>query len=287
MLDKYEDEQKRAVTILKNQILNDMIAHAYLFVIPINEDKSQFIKEFIKEILNADEEMSKKIDHETLLDLKVIRPDGMQIKKNQIQELQEEFLHKALVAEKKVYIIEEAEKLNASAANTLLKFLEEPAENIIGILITSNIEAVLATIKSRCSIIYLSATDSDINVETNLKEAARRFVFKYEENGIKTNLYLEELVFLIIKERTEFEKFFQMLIYFYNEILKHKIKKELFADEKTNQIIEKNTIDKLIKKIRILIMTKKHIGENINLKLLIDKLIMLLAEVDNEANSSS
>ncbi len=282
MLEKYEKEQERAVSILRNQIWKKTLSHAYIFVVPQGENKLQFIKDFVKSIIGADEETSQKIDRELLIDIKFIRPDGIQIKKQQIAELQEEFATKALEIGKKIYILEEAEKLNVSAANTLLKFLEEPSDNIIALLTTENLEAVLATIKSRCSIIHLVPSNEEENIEEDIKEAARKFIEKYETNGLCVNLYVDELVFQVIKEKQEMEKFLKAMIYIYNETLKHKIRKELFVEEKQNNIIEKNTLKWLIEKIRILVYLKKQIRYNMNLKLLMDKMVFLFQEVENE-----
>ncbi len=282
MLEKHEKEQERAVSILRNQIWNNTLGHAYIFVMPQGENKLQFIKDFIKEIINADQEVSKKIDREVLIDLKFIRPDGIQIKKQQIAELQEEFSTKAIEIGKKIYILEEAEKLNVSAANTLLKFLEEPSDNIIALLTTENLEAVLATIKSRCSIIHLIPNNKEENGDENIREAARRFIEKYETNGLCVNIYVDEMVFVVVKEKQEMEKFLKAMIYIYNEMLKHKIRKELFVEEKQNIIIEKNTLKRLIEKIRILVYLKKQIRYNMNLKLLMDKMVFLFQEVENE-----
>ena len=63
----------------------------------------------------------------------------MWIKKEQLLELQEEFMTKGLLTSKKIYIITDATKLNTSSANSILKFLEEPADNIIAILLADNI----------------------------------------------------------------------------------------------------------------------------------------------------
>lgn len=51
---------------------------------------------------------------------------------------------------RKIYIMDEAEKMNDAAQNALLKTLEEPPEYATIILLTSNLEALLQTIRSRC-----------------------------------------------------------------------------------------------------------------------------------------
>ena len=64
-------------------------------------------------------------------------------------------------AETKVFIISEAEKMRMEAANSLLKLLEEPPENLILILTTSRLDQVLPTIRSRCQKIKFSPLRRD------------------------------------------------------------------------------------------------------------------------------
>lgn len=63
---------------------------------------------------------------------------------------------KSINSGKQFYIIEYAENLNSSSANALLKFLEEPDDEIIAILVTKNINKVISTIVSRCQIVNLN-----------------------------------------------------------------------------------------------------------------------------------
>ena len=58
------------------------------------------------------------IDTNNFTELKIIEPDGQWIKKEQLNDLQEEFNKKALIGERKVYIINHAEKLNTVSANS-------------------------------------------------------------------------------------------------------------------------------------------------------------------------
>ncbi|RQW86337.1 MAG: DNA polymerase III subunit delta' [Geobacter sp.] len=83
-------------------------------------------------------------------DLHHVRPDGAFIKIDQIRELQKELSYRPFEAPKKACIIEDAEKMNISAANAFLKTLEEPSGNAILILITTRVDAVLPTVLSRC-----------------------------------------------------------------------------------------------------------------------------------------
>ena len=83
-------------------------------------------------------------------DFVLIEQDGNSIKIAQIREMQENVYTKPIVSRKKVFIINDSDKMTEEAQNSLLKTLEEPPEYIIIILITANENKLLNTIKSRC-----------------------------------------------------------------------------------------------------------------------------------------
>jgi DNA polymerase-3 subunit delta' len=83
-------------------------------------------------------------------DLHHLQPDGAFIKIDQIRELQKELSYRPFEAPKKACVIEDADKMNISAANAFLKTLEEPSGDAILILMTTHVDAVLPTILSRC-----------------------------------------------------------------------------------------------------------------------------------------
>lgn len=64
-------------------------------------------------------------------------------------------------ADRKVFIIEEAERMNASAQNALLKILEEPPERVLFILLCSSASAMLPTVLSRCVKLSLSPVETE------------------------------------------------------------------------------------------------------------------------------
>lgn len=67
-----------------------------------------------------------------------------------MREMQEKVYQKPIVSDKKVFIIDQVEKMTEEAQNSLLKTLEEPPEYMVIILITSNENKLLNTVKSRC-----------------------------------------------------------------------------------------------------------------------------------------
>ena len=79
--------------------------------------------------------------------------------------MQEEFKFKNLYGKYLIYIIKQANLLNKASANTILKFLEEPHENIIAILITDNVYNCIDTIVSRCQILSLKNNNTKIKEE--------------------------------------------------------------------------------------------------------------------------
>ena len=89
-------------------------------------------------------------------DFTIIEPDGNSVKINQIREIQSKIYEPPIISDKKVYIINDADKMTTEAQNALLKTLEEPPKFIIIILIGSDESNFLSTIKSRCLIYKFS-----------------------------------------------------------------------------------------------------------------------------------
>ena len=97
--------------------------------------------------------------------------DGKSIKIEQIRQLQEKVIEKPINSGKKVYIINNSELMTIEAQNCLLKTLEEPPEYVVIILIVSNENKLLTTIKSRCTKIYFeSLSNEKIENYTDIEE---------------------------------------------------------------------------------------------------------------------
>jgi DNA polymerase-3 subunit delta' len=65
-------------------------------------------------------------------------------------------------SQRKIYIVDEAEKMNVQAQNAILKTLEEPPEYAVIILLTTRVEAMLQTILSRCVVLELKPVADDV-----------------------------------------------------------------------------------------------------------------------------
>lgn len=150
------EEVKR---ILKQTIESQKVLHSYLFLGKSGIGRFHFAKEFAKMILCMQQENSPcshcksciEFDSENHPDFQVIRPDGNAIKIEQIRQMSAKVIEKPIIAEKKVYLIDQSDKMTKEAQNCLLKTLEEPPSYIVILLIAENESLILNTIKSRCT----------------------------------------------------------------------------------------------------------------------------------------
>jgi DNA polymerase-3 subunit delta' len=157
---------------LSESIKRKNILHSYLFYGTEGIGKKLFATEFAKMILCEGDKKPCKIckscvefDSNNNPDFFVIEPDGNSLKIDQIRDMQKNILEKPVNGSKKIYIINDADKMTKEAQNCLLKTLEEPQEFIVIILISSNENNILPTVKSRCTKIYFqNINNSDINL---------------------------------------------------------------------------------------------------------------------------
>ncbi len=91
-----------------------------------------------------------KVEHGNHPDLLILRPDGQQIKIDQIRQAQEFISIRPLEAPRRVLIVDEAENMNEPTQNAFLKTLEEPPSTAMVFLITMNPDRLLPTVRSRC-----------------------------------------------------------------------------------------------------------------------------------------
>lgn len=159
--------QQHAKRILQNGLRHGTLSHAYIFSGPKGSGRKQTAMTLAQAVYcqNCEDDACgeciecRKILHGNHPDIHWIEPDGTAIKIEQIRELQKEFAYRSAGAQKKIYIINEAERMTVQAANSLLKFLEEPGSDVMAILITENGQALLPTIQSRAQMIPFTAMD--------------------------------------------------------------------------------------------------------------------------------
>ena len=153
---------------LTKSIKQKNILHSYLFLGTESIGKLLIAKEFARKILcleNGEDTCNCKscicFNSSNHPDFYVINEED-KIKVDTIKNLAEKVIEKPIISSKKVYIINNCEKMNKEAQNALLKTLEEPPEFIVIILISSNENAILNTIKSRCMTVKFKNIDNNL-----------------------------------------------------------------------------------------------------------------------------
>jgi len=150
---------EKQLAILQSTIRRNRIPHAYLFHGMEGIGKRTVAYSFAKALLcGAGEEADScdhcssclKIDHNNHPDVVAVEPDGAFIKVQAVRDMMNAIAFRPLEGGKRVFVMEDAEKMNPTAANALLKTLEEPSLANIILLVTSRPHHLPMTILSRC-----------------------------------------------------------------------------------------------------------------------------------------
>lgn len=145
------------------------VSQSYLFLGTDGIGKKMIAKEFAKKILCLEAEKKDDclckscqcLEGGNHPDYVLINEDGETIKIDQVREITKKAMEQPIVSDKKVYIINDSDKMTLEAQNCLLKTLEEPPEFLIILLISSNENAILNTIQSRCMTIHFKPISND------------------------------------------------------------------------------------------------------------------------------
>ncbi len=267
--------KKKFFEVANRYIENNKISHAYL--IELNDYEKDFsdILDFVKMILcNCSHEDLQKdnsnicnlVDTGNYPDLKIVEPDGQWIKKNQLVEVMDEFQNKSFFNNRCIYIIKEAEKLNSSSANTILKFLEEPQDEIMAILLTKNRFQVIETILSRCQIMTLSNCEN-LEISFECKELLKAI---FAEENLFTNY--QNIVLNIMKDKNDAKRILneisQVLIIYLNYLADNNQE----IDSEILNLLNGKDMDKIVNILSIIEEEQAKLEYNINYKLWIDAL---------------
>lgn len=271
--------EKKIYDIIDNQIEKNMLSHAYLIETGDYDNIESFINTLGKKILcsshatHTDGEtcsICSLIDSNQCVDFKTIVPDGNNIKKEQLLNVKK-MLKTTSSSFNRIYVIFEADKLNSSSANTILKFLEEPEQGIIAFLVTKNRYQVIDTLVSRCQILSLH---SHYSMEQFSDTA--RFVEKITANA---NFYLDFKS--ILEEDMPDKNVAQSLLndieFFFHQVLLSKNGQDTRLE--IPAAFEKIKKESIIKYISIIEEEKSKLIYNINYKLWLDHLLVRFLEV--------
>jgi len=180
--------QSAVTHTLKNAISNQKTSHAYLFTGPRGTGKTSAAKVFAKAINCPNQkngepcdecEICKGITNGTIgdvIEIDAASNNGVE----EIRDIRDKARYAPTQAEYKIYIIDEVHMLSTGAFNALLKTLEEPTENVVFILATTELHKIPATILSR----------------------VQRFEFK----SIKTQDIIAHIEWILDQEGIDFEQ---------------------------------------------------------------------------------
>lgn len=281
---------------LKKYIIEDKISHSYLFLGVEGIGKQLIAKEFAKSILCTQKENNTycnkcssciQFNSSNHADFKIIEPEGSSIKIEQIRQMQEKVQEKPIISKNKIYIINNADLLTIEAQNCLLKTLEEPPIHTIIMLIGSNENAFLSTIKSRCMIIHFQKINDE-----EIKEFLKN---EYEITNISSNMIktFQGSIKRAIEQKDNKEQYEKI-----EKIIKSLKTKDTVQILKNSRILyqSKESIFQMLDDMNVILInlakeesnyanciflveeTKKRLKQNANLDMCIDNLLLQMIE---------
>jgi DNA polymerase-3 subunit delta' len=162
--------QKGPIAVLQSAIGKERVPHAFLFYGAEGIGKRTTALVFAK-ALNCEKggadacdacTSCRKIESGNHPDILIIEPEGQFIKVADIKGLQDRMRFRPLEGARRVVIIDDAERMNITSANSLLKTLEEPSPTNVFILVTSRPHLLPLTIPSRCHRLRFNPVQRDI-----------------------------------------------------------------------------------------------------------------------------
>lgn len=280
--------------ILEKSIKLNKFSHSYIFWGTEGIGKKLIAKEFAKNILcleqqeNCNCKSCIEFDSDNNPDFQLIEPNEGKVKIEQIREMQRKVAEKPIISNKKVYIIDNSDTMTTEAQNCLLKTLEEPPEYITIILICSNEDNLLSTIKSRCTRMHFEPINTE-DIKKYIKQ-------NYPEQEISENIInlSQGSIGKVIKlneNKNIYENIEKILLSMQNKDLIEivQMSEEIYkAKEEIGSILDymnvillklgKQNI-KYIRCIEIVEQTKKRLKANSNYDMCIDNLLFNMASI--------
>ncbi|MBQ2910209.1 MAG: hypothetical protein IJE53_05335 [Bacilli bacterium] len=266
--------KKKFYDIINNIVSFNKVSHAYMIEIDNYEEDFNCVLDFVKLILDNKNEnnISALIDSGNYPDLNIIEPDGNVIKKQQVIKLQENFRNKSFLNNKMIYIIKEADKLNDASGNTILKFLEEPEDDIIAILVTTNRYKVIETILSRCQVLSLQDNNLNVDISDNIIDLVK-FIIKKDALFVNYQYIMDNILIDKVVAREILNEIEVIFINYLNYISD---KNSYDCNNDIVKILSNVDIDKITNYIAIIEEEVQKLDYNVNYKLWLDCLFAKL-----------
>lgn len=236
----------------------------------------------------------KSIDDQNYGELINIYPVNNIIKKEEILNIRDKFSTYSVHGKNQVYIINNVEYLGDSAANTLLKFLEEPDSNTVAIFTTTALNKVLDTIISRCQVIKLNSFNKegldfvksfcDCEDEEKIKKYID-IIINVEKNEYEAVVNVDKKKWLkIVTNKEDLTILMNLWILIYEDLLN----KNIFNNYKyfnnlvdIEDIFSKNNIKTIVNKLSFLMENLEKIHYNININLFLVNVIIGIGDINN------
>jgi len=196
---------EQPISLLQATLCNRRLGHAYLFYGEARIGKLMTAVR-LAQALNCEQPSQSEaqdscgrcrsclqIAARTHPDYFVIEPDPKaatpQIKIEQVREIEQQFVYRPLIGERKICLIDDADRLTIGAANALLKTLEEPPGDSLFILVTSRLQALPITIRSRCQALRFTTpartqVEAALILKRELPPADARFLAVFADGRI-------------------------------------------------------------------------------------------------------
>jgi len=318
-------QQPRASELLYYSLRNERLAHAYLLAGPKGAGKKQMALHLAKSLFCQEREADacgacltcRRIESGNHPDVQFITPDGASIKIDQIRALQKEMAMRAVESQHKVYIIEHVDKMTTQAANSLLKFLEEPPAGVLALLLTEHSHAMLPTILSRCQIVQFSPLSADSiaqelraegvlagmaqvasHITTNVEEAkvlsqsesfaqlrnlVIQLVHECKQRNSSALFTIHDLLQKSDKIKEELPLFLDLLILWLRDILYVQVGRHAHLINSDQQDVLQGqalvwTKAELLHGIDLVMETKNRIERNANAQLALERLVLQIQE---------
>lgn len=325
--DQLEELQPTVLKMLKNSLLKNRVAHAYLLEgirgtgkkdIALLITKALFCVSLLEGYKPCEScNNCRRINSGNHPDIHKVEPDGLSIKKQQIQSLQEEFSKKGVESSRKVYMISDADKMSVSAANSLLKFLEEPNSQTTAFLLTEQPQQLLPTILSRCQILSFKPlspqaminqlTENGVNpmkapllaqLTNSLDEAyelnvddwfaqAQKIVVKLYEvlkkNPLEAMVTLQGDWFTHFREKEQINRGLDLLLLIFKDLLYIQLDKQeqivfKVESDRLRQYALETSGRRLSDQMTAILEAKRKLAANMNPQLMMEELVLNLQE---------
>lgn len=169
--------------LFENLIDKNRLSHAYFLEGGIGEGFALWLaSRILCDAHESDCITCSRISNYNHPDVIVIRPEGLDIKVDQIRELHYKAAYKSVDGNGQIFIVVGADKMNLQASNALLKFLEEPKPDVTILLLGQSRDSLIETIRSRVQVVRLPESQGF------MKEAVSRGLM-FESLGIFEEIY--------------------------------------------------------------------------------------------------